>query len=145
MSFNTFSLRWKRLMCVVFFGVCVCVCEITHFLLHRTLQHNRRPHNPVVSLVQVVVLGRVEVCEDEHRLKVGVVGICELLDGVCGQAGRVDVLRRRFTVQLDAGQKQLVLTHVRVIVRQTVITHGWVPNTLGELGLFLPQSILKDS
>lgn len=40
----------------------------THFLLQSTLQHGRGPHDAVVPLVQVVVLGRAEVCQDEDRL-----------------------------------------------------------------------------
>lgn len=70
----------------------------THFLLHCALEHNRRPHNSVVTLVQVVVLGRIKVGQDEHRLKLGVLRISKLLHGVCDQVWRVDVLKRRITL-----------------------------------------------
>lgn len=69
--------------------------SVTYFLLHSTLQHNRRPYDAVVTLVQVVVLGRVEVRQDEYALKVRVLCISKLLHMVRGHERSVDVLKTR--------------------------------------------------
>lgn len=87
------------------------MCVLTHFLLHSTVQHSRWAHDSVVTLVQVMVLGRVKVCQDKHRLKDGVLRLCELLYSVCAHARRVDVLGRRLTVNQDVTPNQ---NHTRV-------------------------------
>lgn len=58
------------------------------------MQHDGRPDDAVVPFVEIAVLRRAEVGQDENRLKFGVVFVCKLLDGVCGDARRVDVLDR---------------------------------------------------
>lgn len=58
-----------------------------------------------------MVLGRVKVSQDEHRLKVGVLRVGKLLNGICAYEWRVDVLKRRFTFKQDTWRKQLILTH----------------------------------
>lgn len=68
---------------------------MTYFFLCRTVQHNRRPNNAVVAFVEVAVVGRVKVCEDEHRLEISVLSISKLLHFVCNYAWGVDVLNRK--------------------------------------------------
>lgn len=58
------------------------------------MQHDGGPHNAVVPLVKVAILGTVEVSQDKDRLEVRVVLVRKFLDSVSGDArGGVDVLR----------------------------------------------------
>lgn len=73
----------------------ICWESLTYFSLCGTVQHNRRPNNAVVTFVEVAVLQRVKVCEDEHGLEISVVSVSQLLDIVCDNAWCVDVLHRQ--------------------------------------------------
>lgn len=59
------------------------------------MQHNGRPNDAVVTFVEVTVLQRVKVREDEHGLEISVVSVSQLLDIVRDDARRVDVLHRK--------------------------------------------------
>lgn len=68
--------------------------SITDLLLGGTVQYHWRPHNAVVPLVKVAVLGTVEVSQDKDHLEVCVVLIGKLLDTISGDAHcGVDVLQ----------------------------------------------------
>lgn len=68
---------------------------VTYLFLCSTVQHNRRPNNAVVTFVEVVVVRRIKVREDEHRLKISVLSVSKLLDVVCGYVRGVDVLNSK--------------------------------------------------
>ncbi len=67
----------------------------TYNLLCSTVQHNRRSNDAVVAFVEVAVVRRIKVLEDEHCLKLSVLSITKLLNVVCDDARRVDVLQRK--------------------------------------------------
>lgn len=56
------------------------------------MQHNGRPDDAVVTFVEVAVVRRIEVREDEHRLIISILSIPKLLDAVCNYARAADVL-----------------------------------------------------
>lgn len=67
----------------------------TYFLPRSTVQHYRRADDAVVTFVEVAVVWRIKVCEDEHRLEISILSVADLLDVVCHYARSVDVLNRR--------------------------------------------------
>lgn len=74
--------------------------SITDLFLGSAVQHHWGPHNALVPLVKVAILGTAEVSQDKDCLEVRVVLVSKLLDSVSGDAGGgVDILR------VDGGRK----------------------------------------
>lgn len=80
---------------------------MTYFLLHRTVQHNRGPNYAVVAFVEVAVVRRIKVLEDEHCLEISVLSVSQLLDVVCNYAWGADVLNRKNPIWSDGWVKQI--------------------------------------
>lgn len=102
----------------------------SYFFLRSTVQHHRRPDDAVVSFVEVVVIGWIEVCENKHRLKLSVVSISKLLDVVCHYARGADVLKNtihNMEQMLEAHNNQLTDGGKERLV------NGAVGNLLGKL------------